>query len=173
MTQPISTVKLWSDLAECVRILYWAYFKPYTFANWLRDIHPELKAIDNPFKMNAEFNSNPRLHRYAQQVWWITAIVPTLVIFLTGLIYKIGSQELKSILPNSSLFIVGWWIGLLVARSGHKKLEKFVELSFWICFLVAAIWMLVGVNFPSQLQPFGYLALGIWMVDDVPAKPQL
>ncbi len=166
MTQPISTVKLWNDLAECVRILYWAYFKPYTFANWLRDIHPELKAIDNPFKMKAEFNSNPRLHRYAEQVWWITAIVPTLIVLLPGLIYTIISQELKSILPNSFFFLFGWWIGLLVARSGHKNLEKFVELSFWICFLFVAICMLTGLNFPfdlQQLQHPGTLALGIWL----------
>ena len=166
MTQPISKAKLWSYLAECFRILYWAYFKPYTFANWLRDIHPQLKAIDNPFKMKAEFNSNPRLHRYAQQVWWITAIVPALTVLLAALIYTIISQELKlnlSILSNNFLFIFGWWIGLLVARSGHKKLEKLFELSFWICFLVAAIWMLIKADFPSDLQHPGYLALGIWL----------
>ncbi|MGB6299754.1 MAG: AAA family ATPase [Rivularia sp. (in: cyanobacteria)] len=163
MTQPFSKAKLWNDLAECFRILYWAYFKPYTFANWLRDIHPELKAIDNPFTMKAEFNSNPRLHRYAEQVWLITAIVPTLLILLAGLIYTFSQEVKLSILPENSLFVVGWWIGLWLARGKNKKLEKLFEWSFWICFLVAAIWMLVGVNFPSQLQPFGYLALGIWL----------
>ncbi len=166
MTQPISKTKLWSYLAECFRIIYWAYFKPYTFAKWLQDIHPKLKAIDNPFTIKAEFNSNPRLRRYAQQVWWITAIVPALVILLAELIYTF-SQELKlSTLPNSSLFVVGWWTGLWLARGKNKKLEKLFEWSFWICFFLAFIWMLFGVNFSSyllKLQQPGYFALGVWL----------
>ena len=55
-------------VAECARILYWAVFKPFTFARWLRDILPDLKLMDSPFKMRKEFPTNPRLRRYAGQV---------------------------------------------------------------------------------------------------------
>lgn len=161
-----------SYLTECFRILYWAYFKPYTFAKWLRNIHPDLKPIDNPFKIKAEFNRNLPLSRYAEQVWWITAIVPTLLVLLTGLIYAIFSGELQlylsSTLPNSLLFIIGWWIGLWLARGENQKLKKFFEWSFWISFLVAAIGVSTGLIFQlkfdlEKLQQPGSLALGIWL----------
>ena len=67
--------QFWAYISECVRLLYWIYFKPYTFANWLRDIHPELKPDNNPFAKRVEFRTNPRLRRYAGQVWWLTVIV--------------------------------------------------------------------------------------------------
>lgn len=176
MTKPISFPQLWKYVGECVRILYWAYFKPYTFGKWLRDIDPQLEAIDNPFVMKAEFHSNPRLHRYAQQVWWITAIVPTLIVLLAGLIY---TRVNIYILPESFLFIPGWWIGLWLARGRNKKLEKLFEWSFWICFVVALISILIPKE-ANLLNPLiddlkqfeylilllkstGYLALGIWL----------
>ncbi|AFY52888.1 hypothetical protein Riv7116_0284 [Rivularia sp. PCC 7116] len=164
--------KFLAYLAECFRILYWAYFKPYTFAKWLRNIHPELNPIDNPFKIKAEFNRNLPLSRYAEQVWWITAIVPTLLVLLTGLIYATINRELQlylsSTLPNSLLFIIGWWVGLWLARGENQKLEKFFEWSFWISFLVAAIGVSTGLIFQlefdlEKLQQPGSLALGIWL----------
>jgi len=30
-------------LLECLRLLYWAFFKPLTLRSYLRDIHPDLK----------------------------------------------------------------------------------------------------------------------------------
>jgi hypothetical protein len=76
-------------VAECVRLLYWTYFKPYTFARWLRDIHPALKIDTNPFKMQAEFHTNPRLHRYARQVLWLSAVVAMLAVLLVSPVYTV------------------------------------------------------------------------------------
>jgi|GEM_PF-727406 len=176
MTKPISLPEFWRYVDECVRILYWAYFKPYTFAKWLRNIDPQLQAIDNPFAMKAEFQSNPDLHRYAQQVWWITAIVPTLIVLLAGIIYISFKIPIS---PISFWFIPGWWIGLWLARGRNKKLGKLFEWSFWICFVVVIISILIPkeVNFLNPLIDYlkqseylgllltstGYLALGIWL----------
>jgi len=59
MSQPNSLSEFWIYLSECARILYWAYFKPFTFQRWLSDIHPELKPTDNPFSKQQEFAQNP------------------------------------------------------------------------------------------------------------------
>ncbi|MBD2741355.1 hypothetical protein [Coleofasciculus sp. FACHB-1120] len=48
MSKKIPAPGFGTYLAEFVRILYWTYFKPYTFASWLRDIHPALKPDTNP-----------------------------------------------------------------------------------------------------------------------------
>jgi hypothetical protein len=72
MTKKSSVSGFWTYVAECVRLPYWIYFKPYTFASWLHDIHPELEPFDNPFTKRPEFSTNLRLRRYAGQVWWVS-----------------------------------------------------------------------------------------------------
>ena len=125
-------------LIESVRILYWAYLKPYTFAKWLQEIHPQLKATDNPFKLRNEFHRNPKLHRYAEQVWWITAVVPAIVLILAAPIYQLITKQSFNWL-QSSLFWLGWWLGLLLARSDNQKLEKRFKRLFGILFAVTIL----------------------------------
>jgi hypothetical protein len=114
--------KFLTYIGECLRLLYWTYFKPYTFKYWLQDIHPDLRPRDNPFSKKAEFDNNPRLHRYAGQIWWINIVVPIVVTllfisfnFLTKnqLIYKLNWFSF-------SLFLLCFLIGLILARGNNK-----------------------------------------------------
>ena len=52
---------LWNYLTECARLLYWMYFKPYTFEKWLKTIHPDLKAVNNPYE---ELKKSPNNQRF-------------------------------------------------------------------------------------------------------------
>ncbi|MHC5822743.1 MAG: AAA family ATPase, partial [Nostoc sp.] len=116
----------WNYVAECVRLLYWSYFKPFTFERWLREIHPELKPTDNPFDKRAEFCSNPRLRRYAGQVWWLTAVVPIVAVFpivavlLVAPVYTVISGESFNWLL-SCVFLVGWFIGRVLECGANKN----------------------------------------------------
>ncbi|MEA5624357.1 hypothetical protein [Nostoc sp. UHCC 0251] len=89
MSNKSPTSGFWNYVAECVRLLYWIYFKPFTFKSWLRDIHPELKPTDNPFDKRAEFGTNPRLRRYAGQIWWLTAVIPMVAVLLVAPVYTL------------------------------------------------------------------------------------
>ncbi|MGD1912985.1 MAG: ATP-binding protein [Rivularia sp. (in: cyanobacteria)] len=143
--------QFWVYLIECFNILYWAYLKPYTFANWLRDIHPQLKPTDNPFKMRSEFINNPRLHRYAQQVLWITAIVPLLAIIPVGLIGQLLIASKGFSWWFVSIFFIGWWIGLWLARNDEQKLEKwFTRCSFLFVPLLLIVHLYVETFLSDQ-----------------------
>ena len=76
-------------LKECLQILYWAYFKPFTLKRYLQAIHPELEEDSNPFALRQEFDGNPQLRRYANQVWWLTALTPLLAVVLITLFPQI------------------------------------------------------------------------------------
>ncbi|MBP5976876.1 AAA family ATPase, partial [Brasilonema sp. CT11] len=121
MTRQRSASDLWTYIAECTRLLYWSYFKPYTFANWLRDIHPELEPITNPFAKRAEFSTNPRLRRYAGQVWWLTAVTPVVAVLVVAPVYTLVSGELFNWL-RSGLLWLGWLICLMVACGNNKQI---------------------------------------------------
>ncbi|MEO0838465.1 MAG: ATP-binding protein [Cyanobacteria bacterium J06643_5] len=166
MTQPISRNNLGSYLSECFRILYWAYLKPYTFTKWLQDIHPQLKPTDNPFKMRNEFDSNPKLHRYAEQVWWITAVIPVLILILSASMYQLITKEYFNWL-QSSLFWLGWWLGLFVARSDNQKLEKRFKRLLVILLAVTILAIAISSStghlsnpLPDWLYLLGYSLLG-------------
>ncbi|MCP6758771.1 MAG: hypothetical protein NHB32_08370 [Fischerella sp. CENA71] len=116
------TAKLWTYITECARLLYWVYFKPYTLKRWLRDIHPELKLDTNVFSKRANFKTNPRLHRYAGQVWWLTALVPWLIVILVAPIYTLISHEAFRWF-FSFLFLVGWIIGLMLVAFPQQRLK--------------------------------------------------
>ncbi|MEH2167288.1 MAG: hypothetical protein V7K41_11555 [Nostoc sp.] len=118
-TSPISG--FWNYVAECLRLLYWVYFKPFTFERWLRDIHPELKPTDNPFKKQAEFHTNPRLRRYAGQFWWLTELASIFSLLLIGPAYKFASGESFNWWFLGSIFWLGWLIGKFLKRGINTK----------------------------------------------------
>ena len=102
-------------IQECLRLLYWIYFKPYTLQKWLQDIHPELIPNTNPFSLSSEFRQNPRLQRYANQACWLTSIVPIITFLIVAPIYSIFTNQLFSWL-NGWLLIFGWIASLLISR---------------------------------------------------------
>jgi AAA+ ATPase superfamily predicted ATPase len=109
-------------LAECPRLLYWIYFKPFTLAEWLQEIHPDLKFYTNPFRMRAEFRDNPKLRRYAGQVWFLTVAVPVVATLLVGMIYSLVVEPFNW--SRSSLFLMGWLLGKSIARGDKSSLRK-------------------------------------------------
>jgi hypothetical protein len=135
-------------LAECVRLLYWIYFKPFTLAEWVSEIHPDLKSDTNPFSMRAEFRGNPKLRRYAGQVWFLTVAVPPVAALLVGIIYSLAVEPFNW--SRSSLLLMGWFLGNCIARGNNSSLRKrftqILEIVASIIFL-----MIIGLRFAPEL----------------------
>ena len=163
MSNTSPTSGFWNYVAECVRLLYRIYFKPFTFEGRLRDIHPELKLTDNPFDKRAEFRTNPGLRRYAGQVWWLTVVVPMVAVLLVAPVYILVSGESFNWF-QSCVFLVGWFIGRVVDRgSKGNKLVIFLAavLSIFLAFQFlsgVAVGVAVGVAWI-----FGVLRVYFWL----------
>ncbi|MEH2049718.1 nSTAND1 domain-containing NTPase [Nostoc sp.] len=142
MSNMSPTSGFWNYVAECVRLLYWSYFKPFTFERWLRDLHPELKPGHNPFDKRAEFRTNPRLRRYAGQVWWLTVVVPVVAVLLVAPVYILVSGKSFNWFI-SCFFLVGWFIGRVVDRGGNK--------NRLVIFLVATVSIFLAPQFLSSV----------------------
>ncbi len=116
---------LQNNINECARLLYWIYFKPYTLKRWLQDIHPDLKAKDNPYFKLKQFPNNKPLRRYAGQVFWLTVITPQLAILLLGLIYTTVTQasfKFNWLISESNY--VGWIFCQIISRYRYGFLGK-------------------------------------------------
>ena len=137
MSNTSPTSGFWTYVAECMRLLYWAYFKPFTFKRWLRDINPELKPTDNINKQ-AEFYINPRLRRYAGQARWLTAVVPMFAVLLVAPVYILISGESFNWFL-SCVFLVGWFIGRVVYPGSNT--------NRLVIFLVAVLTIFLAVQF--------------------------
>ncbi|MBN3884859.1 MAG: AAA family ATPase [Nostoc sp.] len=179
----------WTYVAECVRLLYWIYLKPFTFKRWLRDIHPELKPTDNPFTKRVEFRTNANWRHYSGQIKWLTAVVPILALLLVAPVYTLVAGHLFSWISSCVLW-VGWLIGLFVGRRSNKnrlvlfifaffayllipKLSGIVLSMTWVMAFSAASWVVVmvmvfgvvlGIAFDLIVVVFGVaggMALGV------------
>ncbi|MHC5739683.1 ATP-binding protein [Nostoc sp.] len=144
----------WNYVAECVRLLYWIYFKPFTFKGWLRDIHPELKPRDNPFDKRAEFRTNPHLRRYAGQVWWLIAVVPMVAVLPIASVYTLVSGESFNWFKSCG-FLVGWFISPVLDPGSNKNRIVILLVSAFSVFL--AVLFLSGMAFDVVLG----MALGV------------
>lgn len=71
-------------IKECLQLLYWFYFKPYTLKRHVQSICPEITDPyeDNFFRRSAEAKANPRLKRYDDQGWWLTVLAPMAAVAL-------------------------------------------------------------------------------------------
>ncbi|QLE42354.1 AAA family ATPase [Nostoc sp. C052] len=150
MSNTSPTSGFWNYVAECVRLLYWIYFKPFTFKSWLRDIHPQLKPRDNPFDKRAEFRTNPRLRHYAGQVQWLTAVVPIFAVLLVAPVYILVSGKSFNWFI-SCVFLAGWFMGRVIDRGGNT--------NRLVIFLVAVFTMFLATEFLSSMA-FG-VAFGV------------
>ncbi len=147
MSKKHSTAKLWIYIKECVRLLYWMYFKPYTLKSWLHDIYPELKPTDDPFKKRTEFRTNPRLYRYTRQVLWLTTILPILLVLGVAPIYIVAGADRLN-LSLICMFLLGWLIGMLT-RYGNIPIR--VTIFCFIIFLTIFMLSKCGVRVPERL----------------------
>ena len=123
----------------CARLLYWACFKPYTLNRWLQEIDPDLDDTTNPFRLRERFAANPRLRRYAGQCWWLAAVTPLLVTLLVGALYSLLAPEPFD-WARSGLFLLGWWLGLWLARGARSRLERWANWLIWAGFIVGLVW---------------------------------
>lgn len=155
------TSAFWNYVAECVRLLYWSCFKPYTFERWLRDIHPELKPQDNPFTKRIEFSTNPHLRRYAEQVSWLIAVVPIFAVLLAAPIYTLVTGQSFDWLISCN-FCLGWFLGRFT-RNLLECSDK-EKLVIWLFIIFIFIWILKflpGMALSAKLSLVSSVALGM------------
>ena len=138
---------LWNYILECVRLLYWIYFKPYTLKRWLQNIHPDLKPDDNPYIKLKQFPHNKSLRRYADQVFFLTAITPQLAILLVGFVYTAITQE-HFAWYTSEIFLMGWIIGQIIFRLIYRFFDKKL---YFLCLIALGMLILVAIQFLNNV----------------------
>ncbi|WP_417909079.1 AAA family ATPase [Candidatus Electronema sp. PJ] len=153
---------------ECLQLLYWIYFKPYTLKQHVQSICPEITDPyrDNFYRRSAAAKANPRLKRYDEQGWWLSALVPIVLVFLYVLLAEGVSRLVAG--PDilyfgwwlSGLFLVGWLLGQIVVRAIRRKLE---EKTAWILFIAALVLYVASAVLLKQLvaDPFTKAALAV------------
>ncbi len=101
-------------MLECAHLLHIIYFKPYTFRRWLYKLDPEIDMTNDPFdpRFRSRWAQNPRLRRYAWQIWWLTLCGPGIITASVGIVLDVAT---RSFYWNwVSLAIIAWGIGLLL-----------------------------------------------------------
>ena len=133
-------------LLECLRLLYWAFFKPFTLRSYLQDIHPDLKPYSDPFRLLHQNPDNARLRRYANQAWWLALAAPWVVAAIAGVLLP---PLLPQALPvrggipqfdwqDSLLLLGGWTLGLLIARA-TSRLGLWAISFLLLCFVAGLL----------------------------------
>ncbi|MBK1989259.1 AAA family ATPase [Sphaerospermopsis aphanizomenoides BCCUSP55] len=139
--------KFFTYIGECLRLLYWTYFKPYTFKYWLQDIHPELKLKDNPFKKRDEFSKNAKLNRYAGQISCLITVIPILAVLVVGLIDTLNNINIFDWL-RSSLVLFCCLIGLTLGR--YYNTNRIIHKITLIIVIIALSQISVIIFYPSK-----------------------
>ena len=132
-------------LLECLRLLYWAFFKPFTLRSYLQDIHPDLKPYSDPFRLLHQNPDNARLRRYANQAWWLALAAPWVVAVIAGMLLPLLLPQALPVqggIPlfdwqDSLLLLGGWTLGLLIARATLRL--RFWAISFPLLCFVAGL----------------------------------
>jgi AAA+ ATPase superfamily predicted ATPase len=132
-------------LLECLRLLYWAFFKPFTLRSYLQDIHPDLKPYSDPFRLLRQNPDNAQLRRYADQAWWLALAAPWVVAVIAGMLLPLLLPQALPVqggIPqfdwqDSLLFLGGWTLGLLIARATSRL--RFWAISFLLLCFVAGL----------------------------------
>ena len=139
-------------ILECLQILYWAFFKPFSLTQKLRDIHPDLSAFSNPFEFRQNFATNPKLKRYANQVWLLSAIAPLLITAIVAPLYTLLSRETFDWI-DPGLFFLGCWIGLFFARGDNQVFSKWALRFMYIVTAIGLAFALSRNFAPQLIQP--------------------
>ncbi|NJN61454.1 MAG: AAA family ATPase, partial [Coleofasciculaceae cyanobacterium RL_1_1] len=137
---------------ECLQILYGAFFKPFSLQHQLRTIHPELSPWSSPFELRSEFATNPRLKRYANQAWLLSAIAPLLITAIVAPLYTLFARETFDWV-DPGLFFLGWWIGLLFARGDNQSLSIWADRSLYGFTAIVLLFALSRNFAPELIQP--------------------
>jgi uncharacterized protein len=139
-------------IQECLRLLYWVYFKPYTLQKWLQDIDPELELDTDPFSLRSELRQNPKLQRYANQTWLLTAIIPS-SLAMAFIVNLDRISSFNSLLNGSlhrifittvfTLFLLGW---ILVSHIRTIGIVKWSGWTILLLFIFAGTFFLFRYN---------------------------
>ncbi|NER26524.1 MAG: AAA family ATPase [Symploca sp. SIO1C4] len=160
MIKPTPTSKFWIDIAQCLRLFYWTYFKPFTLSRWLhQNIDPELEPSDNPFEKQVDFASKPQLYRYGLQTWLVNGTVPPLGVLLLAPLYSQATGA-PFYWQLSGLLLPGWWVGLwLSSRSAilQRLFSLFLGILLFGVTLCNAIF-----NYSSSVMEVMPSALQAW-----------
>ncbi|MCW5206798.1 hypothetical protein VU08_07710, partial [Desulfobulbus sp. F5] len=154
---------------ECLQLLYWIYFKPYTLKRHVRAICPEITDpySDNIFCRSAEARANSRLQRYDDQIWWLTVLAP-----IAGMFLFVPSAMILSNEPLSTIGVIerfnlaampfSWLLIQLVIRATRRKLAK--KTAFYLMFIASLAWFLVIGKKTTFLLPTEGLSLLMFII---------
>ncbi|MCI5113251.1 MAG: AAA family ATPase [Candidatus Electrothrix sp. AX1] len=141
-------------IKECLQLLYWIYFKPYTLKRHVQAICPEITNPydDNIYRRSAEAKANPQLQRYDDQGWWLTVLVPIVVVFFcTPLVAGVLRLFLETAAfqfnwMSGGLSLSAWLLVQMIFQIMRKrfrgKFSLLYSLSFNVIYSVT-----VGVTF--------------------------
>ncbi len=132
---------LWQFIKECVQLLYWNYFKPFTLAQKLKEIDPDLPVNSNPCTFDSKFLENPKMKRYADRIYWLTVVSPIVGTLVAALIYSFFSKSVFEF-GKSGFFYVGWWLTCSLISESNRK---------WFDRLIKLVWILFGLFFGCML----------------------
>jgi uncharacterized protein len=138
-------------IQECLRLLYWIYFKPYTLAKWTQDIDSNLNPDTNPFFLKSKFRQNYRLRRYANQTLWLTIIIPILAVFVVAPIYDLLFLNQSFLWRPRGLFLIGWIGGIWLSRINFIWRYQLLNILY-ICFGCIVVWNIASFVLPISTQ---------------------
>ncbi len=142
--------QFWTYVAECFRLLYWSYFKPFSWQSWRYKIHPQLENRNNhPFAMRAEFPNNPRLRRYAEQFWWLNATIPLLATLLVVPVCSLVTSQPFNLIP-SCIFLVGYLISLLLMLTSPTRLRRWLYVGYVLVYCLLSLTLVLGLIFAPE-----------------------
>ncbi|MCI5166560.1 MAG: ATP-binding protein, partial [Candidatus Electrothrix sp. GM3_4] len=158
---------------ECLQLLHWIYFKPYTLIRHVQAICPKIypyediafarAAAEDSLGLSAEEKANPDLQRYDTQCWWLMVLVPIVVICLYAFLVEstsylfVDSRVFQSKWWSSGSFLLGWLIGLLLIRGVKKRLGEF---SAELLFALIMVGIASLVLFEKQFAPDSFMVAG-------------
>ncbi len=141
---------------ECLQLLYWIYFKPYTLKQHVQAICPEITDPyqDNFLRRSVEIRKNSLLKRYDDQIWWLTVITPVTGIFIfLALAVFLRNEPLTTVLRRFNLAILPfyWLIIQLFFRATRRKLNR--KLSI-LLMLIAVFVIIALIKITGSIAPF-------------------
>jgi uncharacterized protein len=136
--------KICEYIEELKQFTYCFYFKPYTFQQQLKGIHPELNTDTNPFSLETEFEQNIQLRHYIRQVHVTSAITLFLLLLVFPLISSLLHHQLFDWL-NNGLTYLAWIVSIWLIKRNHGKGINISKIQ--IC-------VLLGILFPLWIAYF-------------------
>lgn len=116
--------------AQCARLLYWSLFKPFTYADHLREIHPDLKPLTNPDWLASANGHNAALRQFRRQATATVAIAPILLTVAAGLVITLAGFPVDWV--NSTVFPVAFAVGVFARnRLGRSNENLARDRQLW------------------------------------------